>query len=215
MRGAHVSAARTALPAFLGLLALAVVACGGEGAPSPGGTPSPSPAGGARTYSQRPPFSIDVGKKHIALVRTVKGDFKIELRPDIAPQTVNSFVFLARDGYFDGVTFHRVLPGFVAQTGDPTGTGSGGPGYALPAEFSDVPYERGTVGMARTRDPNSGGSQWFVAYGEAANLNGQYTVFGRVIEGMEVVDAITPRDPSTDPNAPPGDAIITVEISEE
>jgi len=103
----------------------------------------------------------------------------------------------------------------VAQTGDPTGTGSGGPGYTLPSEFSDVPYERGTVGMARTQDPNSGGSQWFVTYADAPNLNGQYTVFGRVIEGMEIVDALTPRDPSADPNAPPGDAVTTIEISEE
>ncbi len=215
MNNTSASVARAVLPVLLTSLTL-VVACGGEGGPAGGGIPSPGPTGGGpRTYTQRPPLTIDTGKKYTALVRTVKGDFKIELRPDIAPETVNSFVFLARDGYYDGVTFHRVIPGFVAQTGDPTGTGSGGPGYTLPAEFSDVAYERGTVGMARTQDPNSGGSQWFVSYGDAPNLNGQYTVFGKVIEGMEVVDSLTPRDPLADPNAPPGDAVITIEISEE
>lgn len=217
MKNTSASVGRAVLPALLTSLAVAAVACGGEGGPAGGGIPSPGPTGGGpRTYTQRPPLTIDRGKKYTALVRTVKGDFKIELRPDIAPETVNSFVFLARDGYYDGVTFHRVIPGFVAQTGDPTGTGSGGPGYTLPAEFSGEPYVRATVGMARVgNDPNSGGSQWFVAYGEAASLNGQYTVFGKVIEGMEVVDALTPRDPRADPNAPPGDAVITIEISEE
>ena len=208
---------RFSLPLLLGSLLMLVLACNGGGeTPTPGLTPSGSPALNPtpKTYTQRPSLSIDPNKKYIATVKTVKGDFKIELRPDIARETVNSFIFLARDGYFDGVTFHRVIPGFVAQTGDPTGTGSGGPGYTLPAEFSQIPYQRGTVGMARTMDPNSGGSQWFVTYADAPNLNDQYTVFGKVIEGMEVVDAITPRDPA-DPTAPPGDAILTIEISEQ
>ncbi len=168
-----------------------------------------------KTYTKAPDMTIDVTKKYTAIVKTVRGDFTIELLPDVAPQHVNSFVFLARDGYFNGITFHRVLPGFVAQTGDPTGSGSGGPGYTIPAEFSDIPYVRGVVGMARTNDPNSAGSQWFVTYDDASNLNGSYTVFGRVTQGMDVVDCLTPRDPSTNPHAPAGDAIISIEIQEQ
>jgi peptidylprolyl isomerase len=135
---------------------------------------------------------------------------------------VNSFVFLARDGYFDHVTFHRVLPGFVAQAGDQTGTGSGSPGYTLPAEFTtSVPYTRGVVGMARQgNDINSAGSQWFVTLQNSTNpagyaqLDGQYTVFGQVTSGMDVVDCLTPRDPSQNPNAAAGDKIITITIAE-
>jgi peptidylprolyl isomerase/peptidyl-prolyl cis-trans isomerase B (cyclophilin B) len=103
----------------------------------------------------------------------------------------------------------------MAQGGDPTGTGSGGPGYSLPAEFSDTPYVRGTVGMARTNDPDSGGSQFFITFGEQPNLNGQYTVFGETTEGMDVVESLAPRDPATDPSAPPGDAIISIKIEVE
>lgn len=178
---------------------------------SPSGT-APEPS--MKKYDKNPDTIIDAAKSYTATVKTVRGDFTIKLRPDLAPQHVNSFVFLARDHYFDGVTFHRVLPGFVAQTGDPTGTGGGGPGYTLPSEFSNVPYQRGVVGMARTSDPNSAGSQWFVTLGDAASLNGQYTVFGEVTQGMEVVDCITPRDPSRNPNAPAGDKIIAIEIQE-
>jgi peptidylprolyl isomerase len=160
-------------------------------------------------------MTIDPAKQYIATVKTVRGDFKIRLRPDLAPQHVNSFVFLAKDGYFNGVTFHRVLPGFVAQAGDPTGSGSGGPGYTLPAEFtSAVKFERGTVGMARSNDPNSAGSQWFVNYAATPDLDGLYTIFGQVTEGMDVMDCITPRDPNRDPGAPPGDQIITIDIAE-
>lgn len=159
--------------------------------------------------------TIDPSKTYIATVSTVRGEFKIKLRPDLAPKHVASFVFLANEGYFDGVTFHRVLPGFVAQTGDPTGSGSGGPGYNIPAEFTTaVKYTRGIVGMARSTAPDSAGSQWFVTYGNAPNLDGAYTIFGEVTEGMDVVDCITPRDPSKNPSAPPGDKItsITIEV---
>lgn len=160
--------------------------------------------------------TIDVSKTYIATVETVRGTFKIKLRPDLAPKHVASFIFLANEQYFDGVTFHRVLPGFVAQAGDPTGSGSGGPGYTIPAEFTTtVKYTRGTVGMARTSDPNSAGSQWFITYGDTPNLDGAYTIFGEVIEGMDVVDCITPRDPSRNPSAPPGDKIISITIEEQ
>lgn len=171
-----------------------------------------------KTYAAAPDAStIDPSKTYVATVETVRGTFQIKLRPDLAPKHVASFVFLANEHYFDGVTFHRVLPGFVAQTGDPTGTGSGGPGYTIPGEFqTQVKFTRGIVGMARSTDPNSAGSQWFVMYGDAPNLDGQYTVFGEVLDdGMKVVDCLTPRDPSRTPNAPPGDKIISVTVAEQ
>lgn len=170
-----------------------------------------------KTFSAAPSEdTIDPSKTYIATVNTVRGEFKIKLRPDLAPKHVASFVFLANEQYFDGVTFHRVLPGFVAQTGDPTGTGSGGPGYNVPAEFTTaVNYARGIVGMARSSSPDSAGSQWFVTYGATPNLDGAYTIFGEVTDGMEVVDCITPRDPSKDPNAPAGDKIISITIEEQ
>jgi cyclophilin family peptidyl-prolyl cis-trans isomerase len=167
-----------------------------------------------KTYTAAPANTIDASKTYTATVKTVRGDFTITLRPDLAPKHVNSFVFLARDGYFDHVTFHRVIPGFVAQAGDPTGTGSGSPGYTIPAEFTtSVPYTRGVVGMARLgSDINSAGSQWFVTYADASSLNGQYTVFGLVTSGMDVVDCLTPRNPAQ--NTPPGDKIISITIAE-
>ena len=207
------------------LLAVLAIACGGNGEDTPptqdelqpsGQTPAASPSlePTTMTYAERPDLPIDPDKQYTAIIETEKGTLRIQLRPDLAIQTVNSFIFLASEGYYDGVTFHRVIPGFMAQGGDPTGTGSGGPGYSLPAEFSDTPYVRGTVGMARTADPDSGGSQFFITFGEQPNLNGQYTVFGEITEGMEVVESLTPRDPATDPNAPLGDAIISIEIVE-
>lgn len=183
----------------------------------------PAPSGDApepdltKTYSSAPEMTIDTAKTYTATIKTVRGDITVKLRPDLAPQHVNSFVFLAREGFYDGVTFHRVLPGFVAQAGDPTGTGSGGPGYNIPAEFSDpsvAKFERGTLGMARSQAPDSAGSQWFINYAATPSLDGAYTIFGEVTDGMDVVDCITPRDPSQNPNAPLGDAIITIEITE-
>lgn len=198
---------------LLGALALA---CGEDAGQSSTPTPSPVLEPTPMTFPERPDITISADKKYSATVETSKGSFRIQLRPDIAIQTVNSFIFLARQGFYDGVTFHRVIPGFVAQGGDPTGTGSGGPGYTLPAEFSDVPFERGTVGLARSDDPDSGGSQFFIAYSKQPNLNGLYTVFGKVVEGMDVVDSLTPRDPSNIATPqPPGDTIITIVIEEE
>lgn len=169
----------------------------------------------SKQYDSKPAMTIDSSKSYTALIKTERGDITLALRPDLAPEHVNSFVFLARDGYYDGVTFHRVLPGFVAQAGDPAGTGSGGPGYTLPAEFTnEVKFQRGTLGMARTNDPNSAGSQFFINYAATPNLDGQYTIFGEVTDGMDVVDCITPRDPSANPGAPPGDAVVTIEITE-
>ena len=122
----------------------------------------------------------------------------VKLRPDLAPQTVNSFVFLARAGFFNGVTWHRVLQNFMAQGGDPTGTGSGGPGYTVPDEFTDkVKFDKpGILAMANTGQPNSGGSQFFVTTAPADYLDGKYTIFGEVTQGQDIVNGIPLRDPS-------------------
>ena len=119
------------------------------------------------------------------------GTVTIALRPDLAPNHVERLKTLTRQGFYDGVVFHRVIDGFMAQTGDPTGTGSGGSELPdLKAEFSDVPFTRGVIGMARSNDPDSANSQFFITYDDASFLNGQYTVVGEVVEGMEAVDAL-------------------------
>ncbi|MCP5097270.1 MAG: thioredoxin domain-containing protein [Chloroflexi bacterium] len=170
-----------------------------------------------RQYTAPPAVEIDVEKSYTAVVTMESGDsFSMELYPQSAPETVNNFVFLARAGWFDGVTFHRVLPGFVAQTGDPTGTGIGGPGYFIPSEIDPnlSHSEAGMVAMANSgQDQN--GSQWYVTLGDVSQLDGGYSIFGRIIEGMDVVQAITPRDPSQNPDIPAGDRIVSVTIVEE
>jgi peptidylprolyl isomerase len=124
------------------------------------------------------------------------GKVVIELLPDLAPAHVERIKELTREGFYDGVVFHRVIDGFMAQSGDPTGTGRGGSDKPdLPAEFSAEPFVRGTIGMARTSDPNSANSQWFICLAEARHLDGGYTVWGRVIEGMEFVDMIKKAPP--------------------
>ena len=129
------------------------------------------------------------------------GRVVIQMRPDLAPEHVARIKELAREGFYDGIVFHRVIEGFMAQTGDPTGTGMGGSGQKLPAEFSPEPYVRGTIGMARTQDPNSGDSQFFICFQDCSFLNGQYTVWGQVTEGMELVDGITRGEPPASPDA--------------
>ncbi|MEX2650423.1 MAG: peptidylprolyl isomerase [Alphaproteobacteria bacterium] len=128
------------------------------------------------------------------------GRVVIRLRPDLAPNHVARVKELARRGFYDGIVFHRVIAGFMAQTGDPTGTGRGGSGKKLEAEFSDAPYERGTIGMARAQDPDSGDSQFFICFAPAPFLNGQYTVWAEVTEGMEFVDKIAKGEPPAKPD---------------
>ncbi len=167
-------------------------------------------------YDEPPPMALEEGKSYHARVQMADGgEFLLELYPESAPQTVNSFVFLANEGWFDGVTFHRVLEGFVAQTGDPTGTGGGGPGYQLPNEIDEALShdDKGVVAMSNS-GPDTNGSQWYITLGPAVNLDGGYTIFGRVAEGMEVVEGLTPRDPSRNPDAPPGDIIESITIEE-
>jgi cyclophilin family peptidyl-prolyl cis-trans isomerase len=179
------------------------------------GGPTPELVG-TKQYSHAPPFSIDTEKRYLATVTLAKGgSFVIELYADKAPITVNNFIFLARDGYYDGVTFHRVIDGFMAQAGDPTGTGGGGPGYTFANEVNDLEYDRaGVVGMANTGYTESNGSQFFILFNAYGLSESDYTIFGQVIEGMDVVDGITRRDPEKNPDFP-GDAIEMIEITEE
>lgn len=166
-------------------------------------------------YTECPPVVIDPLKSYTATIETEKGSVVIELFADVAPLAVNSFVFLAQEGWFDGVTFHRVLEGFMAQGGDPTGSGMGGPGYAFKNEVSeDLGFDRkGLVAMANS-GADTNGSQFFITYRPAAHLNGGYTIFGEVIEGMEIVESLTPRDPSQGSDLPLGDSIVSVIIEE-
>jgi cyclophilin family peptidyl-prolyl cis-trans isomerase len=169
-----------------------------------------------RQYDAPPELTIDVEKSYLATVALESGDtFTIELLPGSAPETVNSFVFLANEGWFDNVMFHRVIPGFVAQTGDPTGTGYGGPGYTIPDEI-DADLTMGDVGVVAMANsgPDTSGSQWFITLADASRLDGGFTIFGRVVEGMDVVNGIPQRDPA-DPAAPPGEMISSVSIEEE
>ena len=136
------------------------------------------------------------------------GRVVIQMRPDLAPQHVARIKELARDGFYDGIVFHRVIDGFMAQTGDPTGTGRGGSGQNLPAEFSEEPYQRGTLGMARSNDPNSADSQFFITFVPTPFLNGNYTVWGQVVEGMDAVDQIVRGEPPANP-----DKIISLRVA--
>jgi cyclophilin family peptidyl-prolyl cis-trans isomerase len=150
----------------------------------------------------------DNSKENILYLDLTYGRVVIQLRPDLAPQHVARIKQLVRQGFYNGIVFHRVIPGFMAQTGDPTGTGTGGSGKTLPAEFSREPYVRGTIGMARTQDPNSGDSQFFIMFAPAPHLNGQYTVWGKVIEGMQFVDKIKPGQPPQNP-----DKIVKMQVA--
>ena len=144
-------------------------------------------------------MNIDSSKQYVATLLTEKGDIVIALSAEKAPITVNNFVSLAIRGFYNDTTFHRVLPDFMAQGGDPTGSGSGGPGYTITDEFTDLTHERGVISMANTGQPNTGGSQFFITYIPTPWLDGKHTVFGMVIEGMDVVDSLTPRDPGQNP----------------
>src|SRR6266704_408737 len=125
-----------------------------------------------KRYESPPAMSIDASRKYTAVIDTNRGKITLDLFARDAPRTVNNFVFLSRDHYYDGVTFHRVIPNFVAQAGDPTGTGSGGPGYTIKDEVNSHQFLDGTLGMAKTNQPNSGGSQWFIDYTPQTSLNG-------------------------------------------
>jgi len=171
-------------------------------------------AGNSKQWSAPPAMQIDPKKIYVATLKTVKGDIKIELLAAFAPKTVNNFVFLAREGYYNGTTFHRVLDNFMAQGGDPTGTGSGGPGYQFEDEIvSTLSFDGpGWLAMANA-GPGTNGSQFFITYTATTWLNGNHTIFGKVIEGLDVALSLTRRDPGQNPGFA-GDVLQTVIIEE-
>ena len=164
-----------------------------------------------------PEWVIDTEKTYKAVITTKDGDMTLELYPKEAPLAVNSFVYLAREGFYDGVTFHRVYHNFMAQTGDPTGTGWSGAGYQYREEIAesltfDEPY---MVGVARGQEAGTSGSQFFITYVSYPSLNGLYTIFGKLVDGFDVFEKITERDADSNPDAPVGDEIISIKIIEE
>lgn len=183
--------------------------------------PALSPSGppvarvGGTVAMATPGLAINPEKRWEAVLKTEAGDITVELFPKEAPVHVNNFILLARSGYYNGVTFHRVLAGFMAQTGDPTGTGAGGPGWVIPDEISVLKHAGpGILSMAKTSAPNTGGSQFFITYDSTPWLDGAHTVFGKVIAGMDAVNRIRLRDPGVQPPQPPGTRITTIEIIE-
>ena len=181
--------------AVLVLVALLLTSC--TAAPSePAPTPKPM------TYSEPPPMTIDTSKQYTATIETEKGNIVLELFASDVPITVNNFVFLAREGFYDDTTFHRVIHGFMAQGGDPTGTGTGGPGYSFPDEFTEHTHVTGALSMANA-GPNTNGSQFFITYDPQPHLDGHHSVFGQLVEGMDVLEAIES-----------GDTIVRITIEE-
>lgn len=166
-----------------------------------------------RLYRAPPAFQIDPTRQYVATIRTPKGEIAIELYAARAPLNVNSFVFLAREGWYDGTTFFRVIPGFVAQAGDPTGTAAGNPGFQCDDEIGDLKFDTaGVVGIANA-GPNTGSSQFFVTLAPQPDLDGRYTIIGKVVRGLEILQRLPERDPA-DPTAPPGLKIESIQIEE-
>ena len=202
---------------YIAIVVLVLAGIGIAGLLWPEDTPvvSEAPQSALLSYDAAPPMSIDENKEYLATFKLANGDeFVVRLFPDKAPNTVNNFVFLARDGYYDGTTFHRVLDGFMAQGGDPTGSGMGGPGYEFADEFSDLTFDKpGLLAMANA-GPNTNGSQFFITYAPTPHLDNMHTIFGEVIEGMDVVNNITRRDPDQNPDFQ-GDAIEMIVITEQ
>jgi len=185
-------------------------------------TPLPGEGRQVKSYDAEPQMSIDTTKTYAAVIKTDKGDIRVELFASAAPHAVNSFVFLARDGFYDGLTFFRILPGFVAQAGDPTCTTdptvtcttSGGPGYFLTREDSGQSHEAGVLAMAAPQGGEEvSGSQFYMTYAAETYLDGRDTVFGRVVGGQDVLDSLVGRD-TVDPAAQPGDKILSIAIEE-
>uniref|UniRef100_UPI003BAA4548 peptidylprolyl isomerase n=1 Tax=Stappia sp. TaxID=1870903 RepID=UPI003BAA4548 len=158
--------------------------------------------------------AAETDPENTLLLELKDGTVEIRLRPDLAPNHVERIKTLARQGFYDGIVFHRVIDGFMAQTGDPTGTGTGGSDLPdLKAEFSPRPFERGVLGMARTNDPDSANSQFFIMFASAPHLNGQYTVFGEVTSGMDLVDNIKRGDPDTGGMVSDPDRIVSLKVA--
>ena len=197
------------------LTTLSAVSCGSS-AVEPAQPPAPSAAPATpsqpKSYSSPPPMMIDPSKEYTAIIETEKGKMVFELFAEDVSVTVNNFVFLAREGFYDGSTFHRVIPGFMAQGGDPTGTGRGDPGYRFDDEFTGHRHVNGTLSMANA-GPNTNGCQFFITFSPQPGLDGKHSVFGQIVEGMDVLQALTPRDPNKNPDFE-GDRIIRIVIEE-
>jgi len=168
----------------------------------------------SQQYNKPPEMRIDASKKYTAILHTEKGDIHIELFAAKAPITVNNFVFLAREGFYNDTTFHRVIGGFMAQGGDPTGTGRGGPGYKFNDEASALNLKHDKAGMLSMANAgrNTNGSQFFITYGPTLHLNGKHAVFGQVTSGMDVLTSIRKRDPEVDSKL--GDKLLSIDIIE-
>lgn len=212
-------------------LALAIAACGesaesAETTPAPTPSPAPSPDQPSeeptiKQYADYPPMTIDATKSYTAVMVTNLGEMKFKLLPTEAPLAVNNFVFLVREGYYDGVVFHRVIPGFMAQSGDPSGTGSGGPGYSFEIESPQRPYLRGVLAMANRMSPDTNGSQFFIVFDDLTNrLDPNFTLFGEMTEGDATLAAIeavpVSVGPSGERSAPQQEIVITkIEVHEQ
>jgi Peptidyl-prolyl cis-trans isomerase (rotamase) - cyclophilin family len=188
-------------------VALLSVSCAGEGPESKAEKAKP------KTYLAPPSMTIDSSKQYIATIETEKGNLVLELFASDVPVTVNNFVFLAREGFYDGTTFHRVMPDFMVQGGDPTGTGTGTPGYRFADEFTKHTRVAGALSMANS-GADTNGCQFFITYTPQPHLDGIHSVFGQLIEGMDVLKKLTPRDPSQNPQFE-GDTIIRITIEEK
>jgi peptidylprolyl isomerase len=225
---------------LLGVVALVIAGCGNNAAPSSGAVqakpptvvastnntgnpcigvqdPPASAASGTKTWSA-PEQVIDPTHTYCAIIKTDKGRMVAQLYAAEAPKNVNSFVFLAQQGYYDNLTWHRVLEGFMAQTGDPLGTGTGGPGYVTPLEVvPSLKYDKpGVIGVARTNDPNSAGSQFFITFQAVPFLDPSaqgpgYTIIGQLVEGLDVLQQIKLRDPDMRPNFT-GDPLVSIRV---
>jgi len=161
--------------------------------PTPAPTPAPATISTPKSYTAPPPMTIDIDKTYTAIIETERGNLVLELFAKDVPMTVNNFVFLARDGFYNNSSFHRVIPGFMAQGGDPTGTGRGSPGYKFSDEFSEHKHDTGTLSMANS-GPNSNGCQFFITYAPQPHLDGKHSVFGQLTEGMDVLQKIETGD---------------------
>jgi cyclophilin family peptidyl-prolyl cis-trans isomerase len=200
-----------------------LVGCGGQATPpanptpAPASTPAPKPATAGKQWATPPAMEIDPAKTYTATIKTSLGDMKVELFAKDAPKTVNNFVFLAKQGFYDGVVFHRIIKGFMIQGGDPTGTGSGGPGYRFPDELPPKrSYTPGIVAMANS-GKNTNGSQFFICNGPTCkNLDGKpdYTQFGQVVEGMDVLTKLSNVEVvgESSPKTPPVIKTVVIEV---
>jgi len=203
---------------FISIGWMVITACGSATIETVAAPPTAPPAAEegevALQWSSPPTMEIDPSKSYEAIFVTEIGEFRVRLYSHQAPVTVNNFVFLANQGYYDNTTFHRVLPGFMAQGGDPTGTGGGGPGYLFEDEFDpDLQFDQGGLLAMANRGPNTNGGQFFITYAPTPHLNGLHTIFGEVVEGAEVLSSLRPRDPAANPDYQ-GDGLVSIEIIE-